>query len=131
MKLNHDCIRALLLYLEENLKMNDSVDVKSIELKNFSNEDIVYSALKLREAEYISATADYDLLGYIEICVESITWEGHKFLDTVRDNKVWSTTKSVLSKLSSTSITITSSIASQVITNLINQQMGFAGTTFC
>lgn len=56
--------------------------------------------------------------------VSGITWQGHRFLDTVRDNKVWSDTKSVVSKFSSVSISMVETIASNVITQLINKQLG-------
>ena len=46
MKLNYDCIRDILLYLEENLELNNSIYSENIEL-NYSSEDIQYSMLEL------------------------------------------------------------------------------------
>ena len=48
MKLNYDCIRDVLLYLEENLELNNSIYSEHINL-NYSPEDIQYSVLKLEE----------------------------------------------------------------------------------
>ena len=124
MKLNHDCIRELMIYLEENLACVDAIDIDEIELSNFNKEDITYSILKLNEAEYISGKICKTMSGDVSGFVDSITWNGHKFLDTIRDNKVWKETKNILSKVSSASISFTASVASQVLTNLISQYMG-------
>ena len=124
MKLSIDCVRAVLLFLEENLDCVDSIQLDDIELKKFDDKDVLYSSIKLHEAGYISGklmkTIAGDMVGYIT----DITWEGHKFLDTVRDNKVWRETKTILSKVSSASISFVSSVASQVLANIISQYMG-------
>ena len=53
----------------------------------------------------------------------ALTWDGHKFLDTIRDNEFWSKTKQITSRFASVSISMIESIASQVISNLIAKQM--------
>ena len=125
MKLNHDCIRAVLLYLEETLDCEHHLDLTDFSVDDFSIEDTRYSIMKLEEAGFISAIVARDIDGEISVDVFDITWEGHKFLDTIRDNQVWNSTKKILSKFSSSSISFVSNVASQVLTNLINQQMGF------
>ncbi len=124
MKLNHDCVRKLMLILEDNLEIGDIIDASTISIDDFSESEILYSALKLHEANYISGKVINDLSDNNNILINGITWEGHKFLDTIRDNKVWSHTKTVLSKVSSSSITFASTVASQVLTNLISQSLG-------
>ena len=124
MKLNHDCVRAVLLFLEENLDLTDSIGIDDIKLADFEKNDVIYSLLKLNEAGYISGKFVKDILENISGFVTGITWEGHKFLDTVRDNKVWKNTKTILSKVSSASISFVSSVASQVLSTLISQYMG-------
>ena len=39
MKLNYDCIRDVLLYLEENLELNNSIYLENIKL-DYSSDDI-------------------------------------------------------------------------------------------
>ena len=124
MKLNHDCVRALLLYLEENLEFDNALSVSEIIIDEFDSQDIMYSAFKLYEADYISGQIVPQMNAYPGLKINSITWEGHKFLDTIRDSKVWSNTKSVLSKVSSTSISFASTVASQVLSNIISQSLG-------
>ena len=124
MRLNHDCVRKLLLYLEENLECVDDLDLLNVKIDGFSQDDLLYSAMKLNDAKYIKASILIDIEGKADITISCITWDGHKFLDTIRDNQVWSNTKKILSKVSSASITFASNVASQVLTNIINQQIG-------
>ena len=124
MKLNHDCVRDLLLYIEENSSYTDTIHLNSLTLKEYLTDDILYTADKLIEAGFLDCIRLRSLgSSKPDIKVKSITFEGHKFLDNIRDNKVWSTTKSVLSKFTSTSIGIVSDIASQVISNIISKQL--------
>lgn len=124
MKLNHDCVRELLLYLEENLDVSNRIQFFEIKISNFDDATIVYTAIKLYEAGYITAKIEKDVYGEVFGYISDISWDGHKFLDTIRDNQVWSSTKKILSKVSSSSISFVSNVASQVLTNLINQQIG-------
>ncbi len=123
MKLNHDCVRDLMLFIEDNLDMGFYMDISKIAIPSYENQELLYTALKLQEAGYLTTDISRFLDGKTNVRVLEITWEGHKFLDTIRDNKVWSQTKSVLSKVSSASITFASSVASQVLTNLITQSL--------
>lgn len=54
----------------------------------------------------------------------NLTYDGHKFLDNIRDDKVWKDTKTILSKFSSVSLSFVSSVASNVISQLIQKQFG-------
>lgn len=123
MKLDHDCVRAVLLYLEKTLELDNEIDATDIVIKKYQQQDIVYSVRKLAEAGYLNTT-DYSADDEQNIIINSISWDGHRFLDTVRDPKVWMHSKSVASKLLSVSIGMMENIASQVITNLVSQQLG-------
>lgn len=126
MKLNHNCVRDLLLYIEDNLEYGYYLNVNKTKIKKYSQHEILYSADKLLEAGYI--TGDKNILldgkGIPRIKINSITWSGHQFLDNIRDNKVWENTKGILSKFSSVSIGVISNVASQVISNMVKSQMG-------
>lgn len=129
MKLNQDCLRDLMLYLEDTLTMRNYILIDCYSndtfLEKYNIDDLRYTALKLIEANYIDASTRKFLdVAVPEIRIKSITFTGHKFLDTIRDDKVWKKTKNVLSGFKSTSIEIISETASKVITNLINQQLG-------
>ena len=123
MKLNQDCIRDLLLYLEKNLKLNDYLPVRNITLKNYSPEELLYTADKLYEAGYLKCARKVYYNTDLMIFVSSITYNGHQFLDNIRDEKVFEKTKSILSVFKSVSIEIISETASKVIISMINQQL--------
>lgn len=98
MKLNHDCVRDLLILIEENLSYGYYMDMSSVELKEYSREIIIYTADKLLEAEYlIGNKQDYINATFPDIRITSISWTGHQFLDNIRDDGVWKDTKKVLS----------------------------------
>lgn len=125
MKLNYDCVRDLLLYLEDNLTYENTININSLKLKEYSSLDLVYTADKLCEADFIDCirSRHIDQGGPI-IIAKSITYEGHQFIDTVRDNKVWKETKNIASSVASTSLKVIENIASQVITNIVTKQIG-------
>lgn len=120
MVLKHDCVRKTLLYLEKNLTLDNIISTTEIEIEPFSKEDIAYTVKMLNDAGFIKA----NFCGYDNqqiYIISSLTWDGHQFLDNIRDNKVWTKTKSILSKFKSTSLEIASKVASQVIIDLISK----------
>lgn len=112
MELKHDCVRNVMLYLEENLTLRGVITNNNIEIKNYSSDDITYTIMKLREAGFIEASKQ-DYAGII--LIKSITYNGHQFLDTIRDGQVWSETKSKISKIAGVSLPIIQQVASQII----------------
>lgn len=125
MKLNHDCVRDLLLHIEENLTYGYYLEVSEATLKSYSREELLYTADKLLEAGYLDGNKRNTInssLPYIRIT--AITWTGHQFLDNIRDDGVWKDTKKVLSRFSSVSLGFVGNVASQVITSLIQKQLG-------
>lgn len=127
MKLNYDCVRDLLLYLEENLTYENDVVINNISIKNYTEAELVYTAEKLYEANYLNCMKPLYIDEEIpSIIVLSLTYNGHQFLDTVRDNAVWDKTKKISSSIASTSLKILENIATNVITNIISKQIGLS-----
>lgn len=125
MKLDHKCVRDILIFFEENLKYGYYFEVNSTEINNYDKEDIIYAADKLLEAEFINATRQsYGTNESPTIYIYSITWEGHKFLDNIRDEAVWKETNKIVSNFSSVSLGVIGNVATQIITTLINKQLG-------
>ena len=124
MTLNHDCIRDLLLYLEGNLTYDNEIIVNNIDSLNYTEEDLLYTTERLIEAGYIKASFQEFISDDLPIAeVQAITYRGHEFLDTIRDTSVWTKTKNITSKFSSTSIQLISSIASQIISQIISASL--------
>lgn len=122
LKLNHDCVRAVLLAIEElrpdQLLYTDNSQSSSI-LADFSNEDILYSVERLLEAGYIDAI-DASSMDGSSYLVKNITWSGHQFLDNIRDDGIWKKTKATASKLTGVSLPILTELAN----SFIKQKLG-------
>ena len=122
MKLNQDCVRDLLLYLEKTLSYGHNVKINDLVLKKYSQIDLIYSAEKLNEAGYLDCMKSKGITPPF-ILVKSITYSGHQFLDNIRDDSIWNKAKSILKPLKSVSIEIISQTLSKVIIQYIDQQI--------
>ncbi len=116
MKLSHDCIRDLMLYLEQNLSYNDELEINNLQLKDYSIDEIMYTTEKLSEADFLICDNSIEIDDeYPIMLVNSITYKGHQFLDSIRDDKIWKNTKKTISKLASASLPIIQEVASSLI----------------
>lgn len=115
MKLIHDCVRDVMLYIEENLQDNRTISTSAIanDLSKYSLEDIKYTCKKLNEARYLEIS---NSIGG-GIAIISMSYNGHIFLDSIRDDGVWKETKSKVSKIASVSLPILQQVAATIITN--------------
>ena len=85
-----------------------------------STEEIIYTLIKLKEANFIEAIVDKDLSGTIDLYVLSITWSGHQFIDNVRDDKIWKKLITYInSKVDGASIITISKLATEFIWNVL------------
>ena len=118
MKLITDCVRDTLLFLEQNLDGKHPISVQTISdsLTKYSYEDIHYTCLKLDEASLIKTTKW--IIG-IRI-IEDITYDGHQFLNTIRNNNTWNKIKSFLSKTTVITIPIMQEIATKIALDSLN-----------
>lgn len=128
MKLNIDCIRDVLLYLEENITMDSNnrivpISIKTIKLflqEKYEENDIIYSIGKLNDCGYITAHVDKTNAKYkISGVVTDITWEGHELLNSIRPQTIWEVTKENATKLGVTSIRGVASLAKSVINAIV------------
>lgn len=125
MKLDHNCVRDLLLYIEKNLPYGYSLNINETVIDNYTSEELLYTSEKLIEADFLVG----EIRTFVDttipnIQIHSITWTGHQFLDNIRDDGVWKETKNIVGKFSSVSLGILSNVAAQVITTLIQSQLG-------
>lgn len=130
MKLNPDCIRSVLIYLEDQPlgKITDITEVISHLQDSYSSDDVRYTCLKLHEGGLIEAEVNRG-----NHCVPSfvnkvgdITYKGHEFLGNIGNHNNWSTIKNVASQVGTCSIQGLTTIATNVISQLILHQMGLA-----
>lgn len=135
MKLNPDCIRDVLLYLEGNLTYNDnkasaiehnaiplSTIVESLQqMYDYSQDDIKYSVEKLLEIKYIiSHKIKIGNNHEIVSCpISDITYEGHQFLNTIRPETIWQATKKGAAKIGIMSMHALSTIAMEIAKSVV------------
>ena len=122
MKVYLDCVREVLLAVE-NLKMNESLNINRLSEKipSFSTEDIEYTCLKLEEAGYINATFVSMAGAYLPGLkgVYDITYNGHEFLNAIREPTRWEQVKTSAAKIGSFSLETAAEIARNLITAAI------------
>lgn len=108
MRLDHDCIRDILLYVEENInEQNNRIAVGSL-IKNMDSKydayTIKYHIIQLNQAGMFTHVTIPD--GNTPLLIMDLSWEGHSYVDNIRDNKVWSKVKSSTKTLASISMPI-------------------------
>lgn len=123
MKLNHDCVRELLLYIEEKSDYKTIIYPGEISI-GYSSEDVLYAADKLLEANYLDGLKKNFMGSEMpQIAIRSLTWDGHLFLDNIRDKTIWDKTKAITERFASISISLLDKIASQLILEMIKSQL--------
>ena len=113
MKLDMDLVRELLLKIEE--------------LKPY-RENLTIDTDNLIEAEHLELLVESGLCkgnikhftnGFPSGYINRLTWEGHQFLETIRDDETWKNTKTTLSKVGSFTLELIQKVAIDYITKQI------------
>lgn len=137
MKLNHDSVRAILLYLEENQTLDSFNTPKQIHSSLIVQEilkkegmtagyedDLIYAIKQLYESRMISALNTSVSTG-ASYLITDITPSGHEFLENIRDDNTWKNVKNLASKVGNFSIKALSLIskvyAEQLIKTMFNE----------
>lgn len=121
LKLNQDCLRDLMLELEDKLFINTHIytdEFRTLEIFNkYSDEDVYYSLKQLIKMGLIDGATKNQAATvqpyYID--VYDIEPKGHEFLNNVRDENVWKETKKRISKFASVSIPVLQQVSTAVI----------------
>ena len=135
MKMNLDCIRDILLYVEENLLV-EIVDGYKVKHKDFSlltlcnglqskynKEDVWYNTQLLANAGFLEFHTDInqDKLILANHQIYSITYAGHQFLETIKPKTVWEQTKMVATKAGSSALQFVASTAQMILAECAKQ----------
>src|SRR5580692_2616536 len=95
MKRNLDLIRGLLLKLESMpSELGDVFSLTAanpaVAIEGYSEQEIYYHLDLLRGKGLILCPGSQPMLG---ITFERLTWDGHDYLDAIRDAEIWRKTK--------------------------------------
>lgn len=137
MRLNYDCVRDVLLKLEELLTIEYDEDSESFELQftdieqlynslseDYKIEDVLYTVKNLDEAGFISASFNYGDGCITDCIISDITYEGNEFIDQIRPKDIWSKIKSGFVKVGAVSLPIISDVASSLASSFISAKLG-------
>lgn len=94
MKRNMELIRKILFEVEENV---NNVSIENLEISGYTMEEVAYHCAILFEGGYLhDYEGEYGSGELYAFGVSRLTWEGHNYLDKIRDDKVWNKTKAIL-----------------------------------
>lgn len=126
MKLNPDCIRDILLSVEDacdfNKKLIYSRDTDIQRLQKYSHDEIIYHTRQCKLSELIIGSKMFD--GGESCIIGDLSPAGHEFLANIRKDTVWNGVKSVAGKVGATSLSALTQIAANVVTELVKAQFG-------
>lgn len=142
MKLDKDCIRLVLLYVEEHCvyktnkfgdKTMHNVNLYELahaeEFSGINEDDIRYTIVKLLEGGYIKGNLipknsglNFDIAN-----ISQLTLRGHDLLDNIRPEQVWVKTKGLLQKVGDFSLNIMSQVAGETMAVYTKSMMGLNG----
>jgi hypothetical protein len=118
MRLNHDCIRDILLFVEDNItETKCAISINSLleHLNDKYDSDIVcYHVRQIHKAGFL------DNVSYADdgpLLLFDLSWEGHNYVANIRDNNVWSKIKALTNGLASISLPILIDYAKTVAAN--------------
>ncbi len=129
MKLNPECIRDIMFYLEENLTMNSDLEINEIsifdlpEKLNYSIEEIANTLLVLDDANFIVCYRNNGDDAIVALDIYRITYTGYQFLESIRPDSVWKKVQTISGNIGSFSLNVISQIATSVLTQMINGQL--------
>lgn len=125
MKLNPDCIRSILLSVEDTTTFTYSFEYEIGKtyplLSTYSHEEILYHIKQASLNGMFTNVSYYDNGDYVYI--NDLSPKAHEFLANIRSNDIWYKTKSIASKVGSISLDALCQISAQVVTNLISAKL--------
>jgi DNA-binding transcriptional ArsR family regulator len=94
MKRDMDLVRKILFEIERQPFTRGKI---TLEIEGYSHEEISYHVLLLSEADLIEA--DVSARASAEYKPIRLTWQGHEFLEAVRDEARWNKLKDMMGKV--------------------------------
>lgn len=120
MKRNLDLIRTILLCLEE-ANPNELLTVSSFVTDEYDEHTISLHIKLLLDCNYIEATpVRYISMQFDDFRISRITSSGYDYLDSVRNENVWTKTKEKISEVGeSVSLDVVKKVASSTILTML------------
>ncbi|MCI5500029.1 MAG: DUF2513 domain-containing protein [Clostridiales bacterium] len=122
MKLEPDCVRAILLTVEENTSYQSLLSFEEATLPDFPRlteyplDEVLYHLKKCNEAGLLCGAQFF----YDSANVEGLHFRGHEFLENIRDDSRWHSVKKGLEAIRNYSLPAIASIAESVAATAIS-----------
>lgn len=132
MVLDYNCVRDLLIALEKELILDDDLKFHFVsskklvtlpELSSYSENQLIYTALKLKEAGFIEVDVQHGNGSIVYFEYKQITYDGHEFLDSVRPKPIWDKTSDKLKVFGNVALNIVKEVATQVAVSMALSQV--------
>lgn len=117
MKRNWDIVRYVLLEVEARKNENDQLFVSN----DYSDSEIVYHLELLIEAGLINCDTVTMGGGPGSFVIDRLSWEGHQFLDAIRDDGAW---KKIKKKVSESGVGMTFEVIKAVAISSAKDALG-------
>lgn len=88
-------------------------------LPEYSKEDICYSIILLKEAGLIIASIQFTGAGLYSCLITRLTFEGHEYLEKIRDDNRWSDIKKASSAVRNYSLAAINTVAEGITAGVI------------
>ncbi len=125
MRLNPDCVRAILLSIEDKSTFGESLlfpmQFTDGPLDAFSLDELRYHLDQCIRSGFVRA-GDWFIDGTIEI--HDLTPAGHEFAARVRADTTWAKVKSIVGKLGAGSLAALGDIVASVIGDIVGNGIG-------
>lgn len=126
MKLDPDCMRDILLVIEEVSDGRQDFPMsflkKDARLQQYDDQKIYYHTLQLNMEDYLVDFEDNYYNG--EFTVRDLTPDGHRFLSNIQNDDNWSKTKKITHSLGGVSVSLLKTVSEGVMTELIKKSLG-------
>jgi DNA-binding transcriptional ArsR family regulator len=119
MKRDMELARLILMRIEAQENFRDNI---SCEFEGYTEEQVQYHIMLLNEAGLVVAI---DASSLQDICwiPQRLTWQGHEFLESARDNTIWNKAKGIMAKTGG----FVFEVAKPLLISLLKQQLGLLG----
>ncbi len=129
MKLNPDCVRAILLAVEETVDSTQIFEYSITEPKNprlvkYDHNEILYHFRQCSMAGLIIGFQPLE--SGDSVIIEYLSPEGHQFLANIRQDTIWNNTKTIATQIGSKSLDTLIQISASIITERIKIRFGLS-----
>jgi hypothetical protein len=127
MKRNMDLIRELLLKLEAYSNPPGTIAIidpyrGQFNIDGYSSDELAYHLALIREAGFIESPGSQP--AGVGITFRRLSWDGHDYLDAVRDPKIWQKTKGSAEAVGSFTFDLVKDLAKGFIKTKIKEHTG-------